>query len=239
VQNGREGQLPVNFMATLEWLIKVHSSGYSSGDILSWFDWLRWKEERKIGGSYRRMFLESFVKCITPKSRVLEIGPGRGSWSRAILKYIPEGELHTVDLHDVTPWLSPQEFGGRLHCHQVEDNSFTGVPDDYFDLFWSFGVLCHQNEKQLREILSNSFRKLRSGGIAIHQYADWDKLNDLEWNKKYGVPSAFREQGDDDVWWPRNSKKKMRKICEDAGWQVVTEDMGFFRRDSVIQLSKQ
>ena len=226
-------------MPTIEWLKKEFAYGYESGDILSWFpDRTRRKEQRLIGGSYRRFFRKSFVKYVKPDSKVMELGPGQGAWSRAILNYIPEGELHTLDFQDVCKWLRPNDYKGRLNCHRVEDNSFACVPDDYFDVFWSFGVLCHQNQEHLREILSNAISKVRIGGVAIHQYADWTKLDRCRWRKRHGVPKGFRDLPDDEIWWPRNNQESMTEICENAGWHVVTADLDFFKRDSVIVLER-
>ncbi|MCH8148486.1 MAG: class I SAM-dependent methyltransferase [Planctomycetes bacterium] len=226
-------------MPTMNWLKKEFSYGYQSGNILSIFpNKTRRKEERSIGGSYRRFFGKSFGKCVRPDSRVLELGPGYGSWSRAILSCIPQGELHTVDFQDVTQWLDPNQYNGRLRCFHAEDNSFNSVPDSHFDIFWSFGVLCHQNQEHLQEILSNALVKLKPGGIAIHQYADWQKLDQHGWHRRMGVPGDFQDKPDDEIWWPRNNQQIMAEICRSAGWVVKTIDLDCFERDSVVVLER-
>lgn len=147
-------------MPTLDWLMKEYNYGYDSGDVLSLIPNItRFNEERRIGGSYRQVFFKAILPYIQPNSAILELGPGKGSWSRAILKYIHQGELHTVDFQDVTGWLNPQKYNGRLICHQVKDNSFSSLKDNYFDFFVSFGVLCHNNAEQIREILQNSLQR--------------------------------------------------------------------------------
>lgn len=121
-------------MPTLDWLRAEFHYGYDSGDVLSWIPGRRrWGEERKCGGSYRRVFTRVVRPRLFADSKVLELGPGRGSWSRAILRHIPNGELHTVDFQDVSPWLHPDLSAGRLVCHRVQDNTFAGLPDRYFD----------------------------------------------------------------------------------------------------------
>ena len=117
-------------MATTEELKRLHAYGYDSGDVLRWrADATRKGEERVIGGSYRRFFMRAVRPHLERSSLVLELGPGRGSWTRALLRYVPDGAVHTVDYLDVSPWLPPDEYGGRLVCHQVDDNSFSTVPD--------------------------------------------------------------------------------------------------------------
>lgn len=224
-------------MPTLEWLRKEFHYGYSSGDVLAWFpDKHRREEERQIVGSYRRFFMREVKPRLRPDSKVLELGPGRGSWSRSLLKYLPQGELHTVDFQDVSQWLQPKLHGGRLTCHQVTDNTMAPVPDTYFDLFFSLGVLCHNNSADIQTVLTNARKKVKPGGIAIQHYGDWKKLDALGWAPHHNIPKDFQNKRDDEIWWPRNDQVTMRRCCENAGWKVVSIDLGSFGRDSVALL---
>lgn len=223
-------------MPTRAWLQREFSYGYDSGDVLSWIPGrIRFSEERKSGGSYRQVFNKAIRPYLHPSSRVLELGPGKGSWSRAILKFIPDGELHTVDFQDVTQWLSPNTYTGRLICHQVQDNSFKELPNEYFDLFWSFGVLCHNDSASIMEILHSARRTMKRGGVSIHQYGDWIKLEQFGWSRG-GVPHAFKTQSDQNIWWPRNDQQAMTKLAVEAGWDVLCGDLDLLQRDSLIFL---
>jgi hypothetical protein len=142
---------------------------------------VRSKEESLIGGSYRRLFCEGCLPFIGHTSKVLELGPGKGSWTRAILPYIPDGVLHTVDFQDVTPWLKPEQHQGRLVCHQVKDSSFSMLTDRYFDFFWSVGVLCHNNLTDIGTILRNALPKMKPSALSVHQYGAWEKLDRYGW----------------------------------------------------------
>jgi phospholipid N-methyltransferase len=221
---------------TIDWLKKEFAYGYDSGNVLSWLPNLtRYREEKAIGASYRRVFWKGLAPYLKPDSRVLELGPGRGSWSRAILSVVTKGELHTVDYVDVSKWLEPSRYDGRLICHQVTDNSFGELSEGFFDVFWSFGVLCHNNIESIEAILANARPKLKPGGIAIHQYGDWNKLGQYGWEKGR-VPKVFREKPDADIWWPRNDQEKMSRAAINAGWEIVTPDIGLLGRDSMIIL---
>lgn len=223
-------------MPTLNWLRREFNYGYDSGNILSLIpDRVRHSEERKSGGSYRRVFKNGLLPYLRADSKVLELGPGRGSWSRAILKYIPRGELHTVDFQDVSQWLDPPVYGGRLICHQVQDNTFNELPEDYFDVFWSFGVLCHNEAPSILEILRSTRRTMKRGAVSLHQYGDWEKLDQFGWSRG-GVPQDFRAKSDQEIWWPRNSQTAMAKLAVEAGWEVVRADLDLLRRDSLILL---
>lgn len=221
-------------MPTIDWLKNEFAYGYDSGDVLALkADEIRAKEEKAIGGSYLTVARKGLAEYLKPDSKVMELGPGRGSWSRAILKQIPHGELHTFDFQDLSEWLRPELYDGRLVCHKVSDNSFSEAPDDFFDFFWSFGVLCHNNQEHLFEILKNSLHKMKKGGIAVHQYSDWEKLEAYGWHRGT-IPVDFKYKPDEEIWWPRNNQSIMTSIATAAGWKVVKPDLGLVQRDSII-----
>lgn len=225
-------------MPTTDWLKNEFDYGYDSGNVLGLLpNRIRRSEEQRIGGSYRIVFKRAILPFLKPDSTVMELGPGNGAWSRAILKHIPNGRLITVDYQDVTQWLDPDDFDGRLVCNQVTDNSFSCVDNGSVDFFWSMGVLCHNNRKHIGEILCNALPKLKPNSYACHQYANWDKLDRYGWGRG-GVPTEFRKMDDDEIWWPRNTQSDMVSLSIKAGWKVIKPDLGLLRRDSIIQLRR-
>ena len=223
-------------MPTLSWLQQEFSYGYDSGNILSLISGrIRRSEERRSGGSYRRVFKQALQPYLRPDAKVLELGPGKGSWSRAILQHIPEGELHTVDFQDVTQWLRPEKYSGQLICHRVLDNRFHGLPDGYFDVFWTFGVLCHNDASSILQILREARAKMKPGAVAVHQYGNWEKLEAFGWERG-GVPEEFKSKVDEEIWWPRNDQRLMTRLATEAGWQVLSADLDLLQRDSLILL---
>ena len=218
----------------------MFSAGYDSGDILSWIpDRRRRHEEGLIRGSYRRFFMRGVRPHLREDSIVMELGPGTGSWTRALLKYVPRGEVHALDYVDAAAWLRPERYDGRLAFHRTQDNSFSSVPDASFDVFFSFGVLCHNRAPEIAEIMASALPKMRPGGVAIHQYGDWEKLHRLGWqDDRHGVPPFNRDLDDEHEWnfWPRNDQATMTTICREAGWIVEQADLALFERDSVILL---
>ena len=225
-------------MPTLNWLKREFHYGYDSGNILSYFPNAKRKsEESKIGGSYRNIFYKAIKPYLQKNSHVLELGPGKGSWTRAILSIIPYGELHTLDYVDVKPWLLPDQYKGRLICHTVEDNNFSCVEDGYFDFYWSFGVLNHNNLDMIRTIFKNSIMKMKPGAFAVHNYGDWNKLDIYGWSKG-AIPINFKNLPDDEIWWPRNDNNKITGIARETGWKVVNSDLDLVKRDGMILLQR-
>jgi SAM-dependent methyltransferase len=226
-------------MPTVEALKELFKHGYTSGNVVARIPSpRRLIEEVRCGASYREIFLKAVSPHLRSDSRVLELGPGNGSWTRPILQHVPEGEVHVVDFHDVSRWIKPKPGSGMLVCYQVTDNSFAALPDRHFDLFWSFGVLCHNNAEHRREILRNSLPKLKPGGFAIHMIGDWKKLDELNWAFRHGVPRKFQQMPDDAIWWPRNDAESMCQMAEQEGWEVICRDLGLIRRDSLCEFRR-
>ncbi len=225
-------------MPTFKWLKSHFSYGYDSGDVLSQeTDKRRANEESSAGGSYRELFQQTAGRWVKPDAQVLELGPGRGSWTRALLQQAPQGCVHTLDFQDVSEWLKPDDHRGHLFCHHIHDNRFKEVPDSQFDFFFSFGVLCHNNRQQIQEVLESSLAKMKPGGLAVHEYGEWDKLQAYGWQKG-GVPAEFAKLPDDQIWWPRNTAGQMAALAQQAGWEVLSPDLGLLQRDGVIALQR-
>jgi SAM-dependent methyltransferase len=223
-------------MPTLDWLKKEFSYGYSSGEVLSDNpDEHRKSEEARCGADYRQLFLEFVHPRVPATGRVMELGPGAGSWTRAFLASVPGCRVTTVDFQDVTPWLEPERHGGRLVCHRVEDSTFSVIESESVGLFFSFGVLCHNNTSNIATILRNALGRMKPGGMAIHQYGDWKKLDAFGWEAGF-VPTDFRTKPDEEIWWPRNDGETMARIAREAGWIVLSTDLGAIARDGMILL---
>jgi phospholipid N-methyltransferase len=122
----------------------------------------------------------TYLMCIKPyvhgDSAVLEIGPGRGGWTRCFLN---AKEVWCLDA------LSAEhnkfyDYVGRhdqVKYVQVEDFSCRDLPDNRFDYFFSFGCFCHISPMGIQEYLKNLFPKLKSGCHGFIMVADYDKFN--------------------------------------------------------------
>lgn len=226
-------------MPSIEWLKTAFNYGFDSGNVESLFPNRRRRhQERKIGGSYREVFRRAVLPHLRPDSTVLELGPGNGSWTRAILKRIPQGRIYAADYVDLREHLQPEKYSDRLIFHQVTDNSFSAFADAQFDFFFSFGVLCHNPAANILEILRNALPKMKVNGVAVHEHGDWQKLDAFGWDRGE-VPEKFKRLPDEEIWWPRNSSGQIAELAQSAGWEVVVQDMGLLKRDGLICLRRR
>ena len=99
------------------------------------------------------------------------------------------------------------------------------------------GVLCHNNQENIEQLLRHALPKMKPGAFSCHQYADWEKLESYGWQKG-GVPSDFQDKPDDEIWWPRNTQTDMSRMASSVGWDVVYSDLDLIDRDSIIQLRR-
>ena len=77
-------------MADELWSKEAFAGGYSSGTVVGPLQEgdpeteLRLFEDKRIGGSLSGFFEAGVKPYLKPDSRVLEFGPGKGSWTRAL-----------------------------------------------------------------------------------------------------------------------------------------------------------
>jgi hypothetical protein len=123
-----------------------------------------------------------YICCIKPyisgSMVALEIGPGRGAWTKTMLE---AKEVWCLDAksredNDIDRYLG---YPKNLVYHQVSDFSCRELPDDRFDYLFSFGALCHVSWDGIVQYMHNLYPKFRHGANAFIMIADYDKANQL------------------------------------------------------------
>ncbi len=129
----------------------------------------------------------TYLRCIKPyvtgESVALEIGPGRGAWTKSLL---PSKEVYALDALPEAHNRFFEYLGHPKHVHyfQVEDFKCKMLPDDHFDFMFSFGCLCHVSFDGIREYALNIYPKLKKGSNCFWLVADYDKYNKAVSNLK-------------------------------------------------------
>lgn len=124
----------------------------------------------------------TYLRCIRPyvdaSTRVLEIGPGRGAWTKCLV----ERKAKKIWALDALPadhngfW----EYVGRdpsVEYFQVEDNLCSMIPDGSIDYFFSFGTFCHISPQNITAYMNSIFTKMRPGAVGFVMIADYRKYN--------------------------------------------------------------
>jgi hypothetical protein len=220
---------------------------------------------------YMSILHATYLRCIKPyikpETVALEIGAGRGAWTRCLL---PAKEVWCLDALTAEYNRFWEYIGDASHVRyiQVEDFECRALPDNHFDYLFSFGCFCHISFVGIEEYAKNLFPKLKSGANCFWLVADYEKynrvVNNLEHHSIWAAAAPtgrryapFRKLLDllkqidrpepiaadpDDV--PRSGRwynAGTLRTCEmlrKHGYEIVDEDVGTIVRDPVIHFRK-
>lgn len=156
---------------------KVWQGGYFEGDPL---DPMAPSGYAEFG--YISILYVVYLYCIKPyisdSTMALEIGPGRGAWTKTMLnaKEVWCLDAKSRENNEIDNYLGHPK---NLIYHQVNDFLCSELPDDHFDYLFSFGALCHVSWDGIERYMHNLYPKLRHGANAFIMIADYDKANKL------------------------------------------------------------
>ena len=118
-----------------------------------------------IFGYHSSLYL-TYLVCIKPyigpNITALEIGPGRGAWTKAIADLNP-GKIYAVDVVDPEYAGFWRYVGHRPNIDHIVTSDFelAGVPDLSIDYFFSFGCFCHIKPEFCVEYIDSLSRKMK------------------------------------------------------------------------------
>lgn len=145
----------------------------------------------------------TYLRCIKPYIRkdtvALEIGPGRGCWTKTML---PAKEIYALDA-------LPAEHNGfysylghppHVKYFQVDDFACEMLPENHFDYMFSFGCLCHVSFEGITAYAQNLYSKLKSGANCFWMVATMINITALkgrslettqDWSTTYCLTHGF------------------------------------------------
>jgi hypothetical protein len=155
----------------------IWHGGYCEGDPL---DPLAASRYGDLG--YISVLHAMYQACIRPfvghETAVVEIGPGRGAWTKTMLHAREIWCLDALSAEHNGFWKHiGQEHESRVKYVQVNGFSCSELPDSHFDFLFSFGVFCHITWEGQQQYFRNLFPKLKRGGVGMVMVADFDKYN--------------------------------------------------------------
>jgi len=172
-------------------------------------------------------YLECIKPYITEKTKSLEIGCGKGGWTKCLL-----GSKEVVCLEV----LSEEETRFRDYIGHpenvkyitIKDFSCSMLRDVYFDYMFSFGCLCHLLFEEIEMYARNLFDKMNYGANCFWMVAD--EQNYIRATKG---PSPNQKN-----LWCEASKEEISDMLDEEGYTVITEDVGTIPRDAIIHFMK-
>lgn len=131
---------------------------------------------------YLSVLYAIYIACIRPyitnQTKVIEIGPGRGCWTKC---FVEAEEIWCLDAlpADYNNFWEYVGKRGNIKYIQVHDFSCSTLPDDYFDFFFTFGCFCHISKEGIDEYMKNLYPKLKTGAHGFVMIGDYEKYNKL------------------------------------------------------------
>ena len=156
---------------------------------------------------YNSMLYTVYSACIRPyittDTVVLEIGPGRGAWTKAILHRNCK-KIYAVDAAEPENTRFWEYVGRDPRAEYIVADDFTlsKVPDDAIDFFFSFGVFCHLKPEMCEEYVRSLVPKMRSGSRGFLMIADFDKYEQCRANAQHLSIGRFLDEQTRKVWMP-------------------------------------
>lgn len=132
--------------------------------------------------------------------RILEMGCGVGASAVAVASYFPDAEMHAIDVGASMlryAHARAEHLGARIHFSQ-QNAEHTDFPDASFDIVYSCVVMHETSPEALRNILAESHRLLRPGGVAVHLEVPMREETLDVWGKLLG---DFEERYNNEPHW--------------------------------------
>lgn len=213
----------------------------------------------------------TYLRCIkpyiNPQTVALEIGPGRGAWTKTMLR---SKEIYALDALPEEHNKFYEYLGNppNVHYYQVHDFDCAMLPDNHFSYMFSFGCLCHVSFEGISKYARNIFAKLVPGSNCFWMIADYEKYNraitDIEALSFLSVlrPKRRRYAFLDPIYRQLIRKTRPRLVdlaengvpsagrwynagigntctmLEEMGYQIVDRDVGTILRDPIIHFLK-
>jgi SAM-dependent methyltransferase len=107
-----------------------------------------------------------------PARAILEIAPGYGRWTSYLLPLCQE--FLGIDLSAECVAACRDRFRAVPHARFAQNDglSLAGIPDDHFDLVFTYDSLVHAEADVLASYVPQILRKLNAGGVAFIHHAN-------------------------------------------------------------------
>jgi Methyltransferase domain len=131
---------------------------------------------------------------INPNTVVLEIGPGRGAWTKAISERNPK-HIYAVDVVPPDHFLEYVGRSSNIDYIQTNDFSLGEIQDGSIDYFFSFGCFCHLRPEMCIAYIDALAIKMKCGAHGFLMISDFHKWNTcIQNHKALSIERSFLER---------------------------------------------
>jgi SAM-dependent methyltransferase len=137
------------------------------------WDWRRAGEEWTASPEWKQGLIDDVLaRWMPPGGVLLEIGPGGGRWSDALLARA--SRLILVDVSERPLELCRERFAGAQNVEYLRSSGsdLGATSDASVDGVWSFDVFVHIAPVDQKSYLAELARVLVAGGVAVIHHAD-------------------------------------------------------------------
>ena len=127
-------------------------------------------------GHYHVIYLACIRPWITPRTHVLELGCGRGAWTRLFLaaKQVTCVDALSAEHNAFYAYVGQTD---NVRYHQVNDFSLDMIPDDSITYVFSYDALCHVSFAGVAAYVRSLQRVMKHGAHGFLMVADYRKYN--------------------------------------------------------------
>jgi SAM-dependent methyltransferase len=139
----------------------------------STYDWSGGGEEWNSSLEWKQALIEDVLARWIPVGAVaLEIGPGAGRWTQALLARA--SRLVLADVSERPLMLCRERFGDDANVNYVlsSGSDLPSVEDGSIEAVWSFDVFVHLAPRDQAAYLEEIARVLAPGGVAVVHHTD-------------------------------------------------------------------
>jgi hypothetical protein len=242
----------------------LFKEGYFEGDPLNPMAKSGYKQLGYIS-TLHATYLRCIKPYITSQTISLEIGPGRGAWTKALLT---SHEVYALDALSAehNRFFEYLGYPKNVKYFQVKDFDCKMLPDNYFDYMFSYGCFCHVSFEGIKEYAANVYPKLKRNSNCFWMVADYEKydrailnLNELSvWSAM--MPRSRKYLPLKWLFWYLMKSERPHKAAEhdrpvpgrwhhagiertcsmlkQVGYHIVDPDVGTCLRDPIIHFVK-
>ncbi|MGY0575838.1 class I SAM-dependent methyltransferase [Bradyrhizobium sp. RDM12] len=170
-------QTSTSFFGRANQFTKIWKGGYFEGNPLD-----PTTSSTYVVYGYNSFLYTTYLVCIKPfvnkSTTVLEIGPGRGAWTKTFV-HLGAQKIYCLDAAP-PEHTGFYEYVGRhdsINYITVDDTNLDQIENNSIDFFFSFGVFCHLPREIVAGYIRNLASKMKPGANGFMMVGDFDKYN--------------------------------------------------------------